>query len=146
MSERIKLTEKDLTRLKEEYEKVLDQYNENKEKLKEARELGDLSENAEYHSAKERQESLQEKLNELEITLNSYELVARIDPTVTYYDYEDDEEYTVVLKLFSANRVNDQEIAENTPLGSALLNGLVGSEVTVKAPKGDYKIKIISKK
>ena len=132
-----KLTE-DVRRLKLERPEIIDA-------IEEARAHGDLSENAEYHAAKERQGQLEAMLADIEDKL-SRALV--IDPTtlsgdkvvfgatVTLLDENDKEvRYQVVGQTEADARVG--RISYNSPLGRALIGRQKGDEVEVTTPAGD---------
>src|SRR5690348_17718830 len=123
------------------------------EAIEEARAHGDLSENAEYHAAKERQGQLEAMLADLEDRV-SRALV--IDPatlsgdkvvfgaTVTLVDENDKKvKYQLVGQTEADARVG--RISYNSPLGRALIGRQVGEEVEVSTPSGDryYEIKKI---
>ena len=140
-----RLTE-DVKRLKLERPEIIDA-------IEEARAHGDLSENAEYHAAKERQGQVEAMIADLEDRL-SRALV--IDPTtlsgdkvvfgatVTLLD-EDDKKvrYQLVGQTEADAKVG--RISYNSPLGRALIGRQVGEEVEVSTPSGDryYQIKKI---
>ena len=133
-----RLLEEDLKRLKAERPQIVDA-------IEEARAHGDLSENAEYHAAKERQGHIEASIADIEDRL-SRALV--IDPTtlsgdkvvfgatVTLVD-EDDKEirYQLVGQQEADARVG--RISYNSPLGRALIGREVGDEVEVTTPAGD---------
>lgn len=110
-----------------------------------ARELGDLSENAEYHAAKERQGFMEGRIAELEAKLGQAEV---IDPTklkgervvfgatVVLQDLDNGEEarYTIVGE--DEADVKAGLISITSPVARALINHVVGDEVRVKAPGG----------
>src|ERR1044071_7003722 len=115
------------------------------EAIEEARAHGDLSENAEYHAAKERQGQIEATIADLEDRL-SRALI--IDPTtlsgdkvvfgatVTLVDEEDKEvRYQLVGQQEADARVG--RISYNSPLGRALIGREVGDEVEVTTPAGD---------
>jgi transcription elongation factor GreA len=119
--------------------------------LQEARELGDLKENAEYHSAKERQSLLEGRISYLQAILAQSEIidVTKIKSekivfgaTVTLIDVEKDQ--IVVYQIVGKEESNKDEgkISYNSPLGKALIGKLEGDTVIVKAPKGDVEYEI----
>jgi transcription elongation factor GreA len=113
--------------------------------IEEARAHGDLSENAEYHSAKERQGQVEASIADLEDKLSRAQL---IDPaslsgdrivfgaTVTLLD-EDDKpiRYQIVGQTEANAKVG--RISYNSPLGRALIGRKVGDEIEVTVPSGD---------
>ncbi|WP_336961145.1 transcription elongation factor GreA [Sphingobium aquiterrae] len=113
--------------------------------IEEARAHGDLSENAEYHAAKERQGQVEATIADLEDKLSRAQI---IDPktlsgnkivfgaTVTLLD-EDDKpvRYQIVGQAEADARLG--MISYNSPLGRALIGRLVGDEIEVTVPSGD---------
>jgi transcription elongation factor GreA len=128
----------DLKRLKEERPQVVDA-------IEEARAHGDLSENAEYHAAKERQGQIEASIALLEDRLSRAQI---IDPkelsgdkivfgaTVTLLDDEDKPvRYQIVGETEADAKVG--RISFNSPLGRALIGRKKGDEVEVTVPSGD---------
>lgn len=122
------------------------------ERLKIAKEYGDLSENSEYDDAKDEQAQLGAKIIELENTLKMAKIVADdaidtkkigVGTTVKLYDYEFDEEveYTVV----GATEVDlkNGKISNASPVGAALIGKTKGQEVEVETPNGVCKYKVL---
>ncbi len=113
--------------------------------IEEARAHGDLSENAEYHAAKERQGQVEAMLADAEDRL-SRALV--IDPTTLSGDKVvfgatvtliDEEQKTIVYQLVGQTEADAKvgRISYNSPLGRALIGRLVGEEVEVTTPAGE---------
>ena len=98
------------------------------QKLKEAREQGDLSENAEYDAAKDEQRDIETQIAEL-VKLHDVE-------------YDEDIEY-VIVGSSEADSLNNK-ISNESPLGAAMLGKKVGDTVKVEAPAGVIEYKIIS--
>jgi len=123
------------------------------ERLHEAMEGGELIENAEYEAAKNEQAFLEGRIQELEIILASAHIIddaaAHQDPTlvqvgdtvVIQEDGGDPEEYTIVGAAEADPRSG--KISNESPLGKALLNHHPGDMVTVDAPGGAFKVKVI---
>jgi transcription elongation factor GreA len=124
------------------------------EKIKEARGQGDLSENAEYDSAKEEQAEIEARIVVLEKMLRNVEVIDQseledsdtimVGCKVTLLDKEFDEEiiYTLVGSA-EADPVNGK-ISNESPLGSSILNHIVGDEITVNAPEGKLFYKVLA--
>jgi transcription elongation factor GreA len=120
--------------------------------IEEARAHGDLSENAEFHAAKERQGFIEGRINELETQLATSQVEAIAGPynrcvfgaTVTMENIETGEErtYTLVGPYESAPERGLLSVA--TPIGRALLGREEGDEVRVNTPKGPQEYNIIS--
>ena len=115
------------------------------EKIKEAREQGDLSENAEYDAAKDEQRDIEARIEEIEGILKHVEVVADDDITtdvinlgtkVRVLDKEFDEED--VFSIVGTNEADSLKgkISNESPVGSALLGHSVGDEVTVETQAG----------
>lgn len=119
--------------------------------LKDARALGDLSENSEYDQARSDQEVLEMRIKELEYTLENATIineevskdVVNIGSTVQLkYDGEEDiEEYRIV-GSHEADPFNNK-ISNESPIATAILNQKVGSTVEVSSPDGVYKVTIV---
>ena len=119
-------------------------------RLREAIQMGDLSENADYHKAKEDQAFLEGRIQELEYIMANAQVVENhsrdsvgVGVVVTVQeDGEDAEEYHIV-GAQEAN-VKESKISNESPIGSALMNHKVGETVTVTTPGGTFKLKIIN--
>ncbi|MFG1482206.1 transcription elongation factor GreA [Halobacteriovorax sp. RZ-2] len=121
--------------------------------IAEARELGDLKENAEYHAAKEKQGVVEGRISQLQGILASCEV---IDPstiksdkivfgaTVSILNMETDESQTVKIVGESESDMKKGLISYNSPLGKALIGKEEGDEVLVRAPKGDIEYEVES--
>jgi transcription elongation factor GreA len=112
-------------------------------KIQSARELGDLSENGDYHAAKEEQGKMEARIRHLTGLLNAAEIVeaAKSDVVVAgsvvtiTYEGDDDQERYLIGSI--EERHDDLEvISPASPLGKALLGAVVGDVVTFEAPSG----------
>lgn len=119
--------------------------------LKEARSLGDLSENAEYDAARDEQAKLEARIKELEYIIEHASIiedangegVVNIGSTVSL-EYEGDdevEEYRIVGSQ-EADPFNNK-ISNESPIAQAILNKKAGDVVEVTSPDGVYKVKIV---
>ena len=110
------------------------------ERIKIAREFGDLSENSEYEEAKNEQAFLETKIAEIEATIRSAKVVADheistkevgVGTQVTVYDYEFDEEITY--SIVGATEVNmaENKISNESPVGKALMSKKKGENFEV---------------
>lgn len=118
------------------------------QKIKEAREQGDLSENAEYDAAKDEQRDIEARIEELEKILKNVEVVGdedipsdhiNIGCTVVIQDIEDGEEeiYSIVGST-EANSLKGK-ISNESPVGKALIGAVIGDVVSVSTPAGEFK-------
>ena len=154
--ERIPITREGLQKLKEELvrmERV--ERPANIRAIEEARGHGDLSENAEYHAAKERQSFIDGRINELRVTIGKAEVIDLDDGpaervvfgrTVRLYDIQTDQELTYQLLGPYESEPEKGKISVNSPLGRALIGTQVGDEIRVKTPGGvqEYEVLEIS--
>ncbi len=119
--------------------------------ISEARELGDLKENAEYHSAKEKQALIEGRISQLQgviasakvvdpSTMNSEKIV--FGATVTLLDVEKDENITIQLVGDIESNSSKGKVSFQSPLGRALIGKEEGDTVIVKAPKGDVEYEV----
>ena len=120
--------------------------------IKEAREQGDLSENADYDAARDEQAKVEARIQELEYMLEHAIIIDEAPKgivgigttvTISYIDEDDDEEdeYKIVGSLEAnpfANKVSDE-----SPIGKALCGSKVGDIVSVPSPNGSYDVKIV---
>lgn len=125
------------------------------ERIRKAAALGDLSENAEYHFAKEENRTIQRELAELENKLKHVSVVSNehvpedmvfLGHTVKLLDLSDDTEQLVRLVGEATPGGADDEVmpvSVTSPMGEALLKARVGETVKVKAPRGTLEFKIL---
>ncbi len=123
------------------------------QKLQSAREMGDLSENAEYDSAKEEQSVLEAEIFEIEHKLRTSKIIdekeidtskVSIGCTVKILDLEFNDELTYKIVGSSESDPKNNLISNESPVGSALLGKSEGDTVDVRAPSGLLKFKILS--
>ena len=121
-------------------------------KIKEAREQGDLSENAEYDAAKDEQRDIEARIEELEKILKNVEVVVEDDVeldtinigcTVDVYDKEFEEE--IEFKLVGSTEANSLEgkISNESPVGKALIGKKVGDIVSVETQAGVIEYEVL---
>lgn len=144
------LTNEGLDKIKQELDELINiKRPENLKAIKEARALGDLSENADYDAAKNDQAELESRIKTLEKILENYELIEEkfdgkvgIGSTVEIKYIDDDEvdEY----KIVGSQEANPfmSKISNESPIAKAVLNKKVGDIVEVESPNGTYKIEI----
>lgn len=123
------------------------------EALQFARSLGDLSENAEYHNAREEQARLEERINQVEILLRDSVLVddtehqnvfIGVGSEVVVVKKGDKEKRTYTIVGSEEANIHENKISNNSPLGSAILMKKKGDVVSVTTPKGVVEYEIIS--
>jgi transcription elongation factor GreA len=142
--EKIPLTPEGHKKLKAEFEKLMKvDRPTNIKAIAEARAHGDLSENAEYHAAKERQSFIEGRINELQ---NKLARANVIDPSkikhdkvafgarVTVLDLETDKEHVFTIVGTEEADATNGKISLSSPVGRALVGKKVGDMVEIKAP------------
>lgn len=121
-------------------------------KIKEAREQGDLSENAEYDAAKDEQRDIEARIEQIEKILKNAEVIVEeevdldkinVGCTVTVYDFEYEEE--IEFKIVGSSEANSLEgkISNESPVGKALIGAQQGDVVEVETQVGTIQYKII---
>jgi len=152
---KIYVTKEGLAKLQEEYENLVHVVREEvKAELKEARSLGDLSENADYDAARDKQAQVESRIVELESMLKNYEIIdtsksssknVRIGSEVTleFLDTKEEATYRIVGST-EADPLNGK-LSNETPLAQAILDKKVGQTVEVNVAK-PYKVIIIKVK
>ena len=152
MTKTIILTAEGLKKLEDELDELkVVRRKEIAQKIKEAREQGDLSENAEYDAAKDEQRDIEARIEELEDMLKHAETVEESQDTdtvgigckVTILDveFEEEMEYQIVGST-EANSLAGK-ISNESPVGSALIGSKVGDTVNVETPAGVYPYKVL---
>ncbi len=123
------------------------------QKIKEAREQGDLSENAEYDAAMDEQRDIEARIEQIEKILKNAEVVLEeeIDLNrisigcvvrVLDIEYDEEEEYKLVGSSEASSLQN--KVSNESPIGKALLGAQVGDVVEVEAPAGVVQYKVLS--
>lgn len=118
--------------------------------IKDARAQGDLSENAEYSAARDRQAKLEARIKEIEYTLENATIIENNKDgkvcvgslvSVIYDGEEDEEEYSIV----GANEADpfENKISNDSPIARALIGKKVGDKVEVESPNGSFTLKIV---
>ena len=122
------------------------------QKIKEAREQGDLSENAEYDAAKDEQRDIEARIEALEKLLKNAEVVVEdeidldkisVGCKVKLLDVEEDEE--MEFKIVGSTEANSlqNKISNESPVGKALIGAHTGDVVEVEMPAGIMKYKVL---
>ncbi|MDD3174431.1 MAG: transcription elongation factor GreA [Herbinix sp.] len=147
------LTYEGLRQLEDElHDLKVNQRKEVAQKIKEAREQGDLSENAEYDAAKDEQRDIEARIEEIDKILKNAEVVVEdevdvntinIGCKIKIYDMEYEEE--LEYKLVGSTEANSLKgkISNESPLGSELIGKMVGDVVNVETHAGSMKYKIL---
>lgn len=118
--------------------------------LKEARALGDLSENAEYDAARTEQAEVEGKIKELEVMLEKAVIIKDVKTDkvsigtsvkIKYIDDDEIDEYSIV----GSKEADpfDNKISNESPIAKAIIGASVGDIVTVNSPNGKYDVEII---
>jgi transcription elongation factor GreA len=122
------------------------------EAIEQARAHGDLSENAEYDAAKEKQGFVEGRIQELEALVSQAEVIDPADlsgdrvkfgATVTIFDLDTDEEKTYKIVGKEEADIENNQIAYTSPIANALIGNEVADEVTIDTPGGEKLVEII---
>jgi transcription elongation factor GreA len=151
--ERIPITREGLERLKKELGHIKRvERPQNVRAIEEARAHGDLSENAEYHAAKEKQSFLEGRIMELESVIGMAEVIEIDDSpsdrvvfgkNVLIYNIVTEEEITYQILGPYESAPEDGKISVHSPIGQALIGRGVGDEVKVRTPGGIQEFEIL---
>lgn len=140
MNKKFSLTQAGIDELTKELQSLVAERGPVAEKIKTAREFGDLSENAEYQTARQEQERLEARIAEIENILNNVEVIARpkgdnnvqLGSTVKLKGDKGSKEFQVVGTV-EADPLSGK-ISDESPIGQALLGKKVGDAVEIKTP------------
>lgn len=145
------LTESALVKLQLEYDELIEKRHQISEEIKRARGFGDLSENAEYHAAREAQSHNETDIIKIKEILESYELVKESSDKniisinskvkVKFLDTNDVEVIDIVTKIEADPLSN--KISNESPIGNALMGKKKGNKVEAMAPNGVVQLEII---
>ncbi len=150
-NKKVYLTEQGLEELKQELRVLIeDKRPKNIQSIKEARSLGDLSENADYDAAKNEQAQIEGRIKTIEKMLENVEIIKEVSKdkvglgstvSIKYVDDDDTDEY----KIVGSQEADpfESRISNESPIAQALLNHKVGDIVTVESPNGSYEVEII---
>ena len=145
------LTEEGLSELKKELDDLINiKRPENIHAIKEARSLGDLSENAEYDAARNEQAQIEGRIKQLEKMLEHVSIITEVSTdkvsigntvAIKYVDDDEEDEY----KIVGSQEADpfESKISNESPIAQALFNHKVGDIVTVDSPNGSYEVEII---
>ena len=145
------LTQEGLDDLKKELDELINvRRPENIQAIKEARSLGDLSENAEYDAARNEQAQIEARIKQLEKMLENVSIISEVDTdkvgigntvSIKYVDDDEEDQY----KIVGSQEADpfESKISNESPIAQALFNHQVGDIVTVNSPNGNYEVEII---
>ncbi len=148
--ETVYLTQEGLDNLKKELDDLINvRRPENVQAIKEARALGDLSENAEYDAARNEQAVIEARIKQLEKMLENVSIISDVSTdsvsigntvTIKYVDDDEEDEY----KIVGSQEADpfESRISNESPIAQALFNHKVGDIVTVESPNGAYQVEI----
>lgn len=144
------LTQEGLDNLKKELDDLINvRRPENVQAIKEARALGDLSENAEYDAARNEQAVIEARIKQLEKMLENVSIISDVSTdsvsigntvTIKYVDDDEEDEY----KIVGSQEADpfESRISNESPIAQALFDRKVGDIVTVESPNGFYQVEI----
>jgi len=148
------LTQEGYDRLKSELEVLKTKGREEvAQAIAEARDKGDLSENAEYDAAKDAQGLLELKINEMEKTLANSRIIDKsqldtskvtILSTVTIKNKKTNKELSYMLVAESEANLKEKKISVNSPIGEGLLGKKIGDTAIVKTPAGEIEFEVMN--
>jgi transcription elongation factor GreA len=144
-----RLTQPGVDELKVEHAELVAQRPQVADRIKHARELGDLSENAEYQTAREEQDRLESRISELERILQNVQIIkkpksdgqVRLGSKIKLKDGGKPLQYQIVGTI-EANPAAGK-ISDESPIGKALLGKQVGDRTEIKTPAGSHTYKIV---
>lgn len=122
------------------------------QKIKEAREQGDLSENAEYDAAKDEQRDIEARIEEIETILKNVEVVVEeevdldkisVGCKVKIYDCEFEEELEYYIVGSTEANSLEGKISNESPVGKALIGAKVGETIKVETQAGEIEYKVL---
>ena len=119
--------------------------------LKDARALGDLSENADYDAARNEQAKVEGRIQELEKLLEVAELIEKRDTdkvglgTTVKIMYDEDEDDVEEYRIAGSKEADpsNNKISNESPLAKAIMNAKVGDTCIVESPNGNYNVKVL---
>ena len=144
------LTQEGLDELKNELDNLINvKRPENIQAIKEARSLGDLSENAEYDAARNEQAQIEGRIKQLEKMLENVSIISEVSKdkvgigntvAIKYVDDDEEDEY----KIVGSQEADpfESRISNESPIAKALMNHKLGDVITVESPNGNYEVEI----
>jgi transcription elongation factor GreA len=153
MKKQFRLTQAGIDELKAELDALIQDRSAVAQRIKDAREFGDLAENAEYSAARQEQEKAENRIGEIENILLNVEVIkapkgdskVQLGSTVTLKSDDGKSKKFQVVGTVEADPLNGK-ISDESPIGKALLGKKLGEEVEIKTPAetASYKITDIS--
>ena len=141
------LTREGLRKLEDELQDLkVNRRQEIAQKIKEAREQGDLSENAEYDAAKDEQRDIEARIVKYAEVADEEEVeqgVVNFGSEVSILDIDMDEVNTFKIVGSTESNILEGKLSNESPLGMAILKKRVGETVTVEAPDGNFDFRIL---
>ena len=151
MADEVHITPEGLEEVRREHDQLVNEWRPQiAAKIKAARELGDLSENFEYHAAKNDQGMKEARIRELEAIIKNHVLiedtreagVVAMGSTVRFQeDGEDEESYRIVGPAEADPKAG--RVSYESALGKALLGHRIGDVVVVSTPNGSYRVRVV---
>jgi transcription elongation factor GreA len=152
MAEDIHITREGLEAVRKEHDELVNHWRPQiASKIKAARELGDLSENFEYHAAKNEQGMKEARIKELEMILKNHVLIegertpglVAMGSTVRFQEdgEEAEESYRIVGPAEADPKAG--RVSYESALGKALIGHRVGDEVEISSPNGSYRVRVV---
>lgn len=120
------------------------------EAIKDARAQGDLSENADYAAARDKQAEVESRIADLEYMLENAKIIEKkktnaVDMgstvTIAYMEDNEEEEYKIVGSMEADPFAN--KISNESPIGMSIMGKKVGDIISVESPTGSYQIKVV---
>jgi transcription elongation factor GreA len=149
--EKVPMTPRGAQKLREELSRLKEERPRIARDIETAREHGDLSENAEYHAAKERQGMIEARIKDIEDKLSRAEIIdparlsgtrVRFGATVGLLNIDTDEEVTYRIVGAEEADLSQGTISISAPLARALIGREIGDEINVTLPAGRRKYEI----
>ena len=150
MNEKVYLSQEGKQKLEEKLRKLVEERPLVVERLKTAREFGDLSENAEYAAAKDELARVSGEIEQIEQQLKvaviysagADKSVVTLGKTIKIYDHDMDEEAVYQIVGTAEADIYENKISNDSAVGRALLGKKVGDTVIVEAPGGGYEVTV----
>lgn len=152
MAERVPMTPKGAAKVRDELARLKAERPKISRDIGTARDHGDISENAEYHAAKERQGMVEAQIKDLEDKLSRCEVIdptrlsgtrIRFGATVSLSNLETDEKVTYQIVGADEANIDEGTISVSAPLARALIGKEAGDEVTVNLPAGKRTYEVV---